>query len=171
MRGGGHYVWRQSRNHQIVFSRITPWSNVAFNFRMPPLHCFTDSFFFWCLFWSLGCFFAVELFHPFSFFFPVRGLFLSRLIFSYVCCVQEIFQQTLTLKDSLYVGVIRLSLSTLRRKPPHMSTRYDAWRLTMHGDNRTRSLDFEERASAYVKETLHLKARCTYGDRTRSFDF
>ena len=59
--------------------------------------------------------------------------------------------------------VIGLDLSTFRREPPPMSTRYDAWRLDVRGGNQTRPLDFKKRTSTYARETWHLKTCCMWG--------
>ena len=58
--------WRQrNTSSNCFFSKITPWGNVAFNFRM-PLHCFTDSFLFCFGAWVL---FAAEVISPIPCFF------------------------------------------------------------------------------------------------------
>ena len=95
------------------------------------------------------------------------------LFFFYKACRENfcIRQQDLALENSLYVRVIGFGLSTLRRKPSHMSTRYNTWRLAVSSGNRTWYLDFKERASAYTSETWHLKTRCAWGWSDSVFDF
>ena len=115
---------------RILLLRTTPCSNSAFHLsRLLPTY-FAASLLFVLFFFGawlislpspifnfLGnnllsaerkqCFF---FFLFFLFLLWISWLFLCRLIISYAGCVQGLLHQTLTLEDSLYVGVIVLGL-------------------------------------------------------------